>query len=179
MGASHSCAAARQSSSGIMSLRLVEYSRMRPQPVQVRLQVCSGSSCSTRANLGVRNNLCLTMWAAIFAVNASGNRICLIYCGQIPVGRNLRRCCRLHDWNNLRRNGPGFDQPGQKEHQRRKALGRGNAAAARGQAKNHGGKRQTFDHGTNSHTMNYSNDLNFGNLYSLARFPLDFWPEIG
>jgi hypothetical protein len=35
-----------------MSLRLVEYSRMRPQPVQVRLQVCSGSSCSTSANLG-------------------------------------------------------------------------------------------------------------------------------
>ena len=28
----------------------VEYSRIRPQPVQVRLQVCSGSSCSTVAN---------------------------------------------------------------------------------------------------------------------------------
>ncbi len=69
---------------------------MRPQPVQVRLQVWSGSSCSTKANLGVRNSLCLTMCAAIFAVNASGNRIiCLIYFGQIPVGRNLRRlnCC--------------------------------------------------------------------------------------
>ena len=25
----------------------VEYSRIRPQPVQVRLQVCRGSSCST------------------------------------------------------------------------------------------------------------------------------------
>jgi hypothetical protein len=80
----------------------------------------------------------------------------------------------LHDWNNLWRNGPGLDQPGQKEHQRRKALGRVNAAAARAQAKNSGGKRQTFHDETNSHTINYSNDLNFGNLYSLARFSLDF-----
>src|SRR5580658_7620651 len=76
MGAPHSLADARQSSSGIMSLRLVEYSRMRPQPVQVRLQVCNGSSCNTKANLGVRRTtLCLTTWAAIFAVNASGKRI--------------------------------------------------------------------------------------------------------
>jgi len=114
------------------------------------------------------------MWAAIFAVNASGNRIRLICCGQTPVGRNLRRWRRLHDWNNLRRPGPGFDQAGQKEHQRRNALGRGNAAAARAQAKNDGGKRQTFHYGINSHTINYSNDSNFGNHYSLARFPLDF-----
>src|SRR2546428_13520310 len=75
MGASHSCAAARHFSSGTMSLRLVEYSRIRPQPVQVRLQVCSGSSCKTRANFGVLRNLCLMMWPAIFADNASGNRI--------------------------------------------------------------------------------------------------------
>src|SRR5208282_6094559 len=91
MGASHSWDEPRQSSKDIMSLRLVEYSRMRPQPVQVRLQVCSGSSCSTKANLGVRKILCLTMWAAIFAVNASGNRIILIYLGQVPIQRHLRR----------------------------------------------------------------------------------------
>ena len=48
---------------------------MRPQPVQVRLQVCSGSSCSTIANFGVRLILCLMMCLAIFAVSARGNRI--------------------------------------------------------------------------------------------------------
>src|SRR6266496_5595297 len=75
IGASHSSAEPRQSSRLIMSLRLVEYSRMRPQPVQVRLQVCNGSSCSTNANLGVRRTLCRIMCRAIFAVNARGNRI--------------------------------------------------------------------------------------------------------
>src|SRR5438093_12585175 len=63
-----------------MSLRLVEYSRMRPQHVQVRLHVCRGSSCRTMANFGVRLSLCLMMWPAIFAVNARGNRIGLV-CG--------------------------------------------------------------------------------------------------
>src|SRR2546426_9976064 len=75
MGASHSVAEARQSSRLIMSLRLVEYSRMRPQPVQVRLQVWSGSSCKTMANFGVLRSLCLTMCLAIFAVSARGKRI--------------------------------------------------------------------------------------------------------
>src|SRR5580693_351575 len=93
MGAPHSLAEARQSSKDIMSLRLVEYSRMRPHPVQVRLQVWSGSSCNTKANLGVRSILCLTIWAAILAVIASGNRINLIYLGQIPIRRHLRRRC--------------------------------------------------------------------------------------
>ncbi len=58
-----------------MSLSDVEYSRMRPQPVQVRLQVCSGSSCKTMANLGVLRTLCLMMWLAIFFVSANGKRI--------------------------------------------------------------------------------------------------------
>src|SRR4051794_33990089 len=82
IGASHSVTEPRQSSSGIMSLRLVEYSRMRPQPVHVKLQVWSGSSCNTKANLGVRSSLCFTMCRAIFAVSASGNRILLdcYYC---------------------------------------------------------------------------------------------------
>src|SRR2546422_209204 len=61
IGASHSCAEARQSSSDIMSFRLVEYSRIRPHPVQVKLHVCSGSSWSTSANFGVRSILCLMM----------------------------------------------------------------------------------------------------------------------
>src|SRR6185369_12360845 len=75
MGASHSVAEPRQSSRDIMSLRLVEYSRIRPQPVQVKLQVCNGSSCRTMANFGVRSVLCLMMCLAIFAVSARGNRI--------------------------------------------------------------------------------------------------------
>ncbi len=58
-----------------MSLSEVEYSRMRPQPVHVRLHVCSGSSCNTMANLGVRRVLCLMMCPAIFAVKANGNLI--------------------------------------------------------------------------------------------------------
>src|SRR6185503_14437851 len=75
IGASHSVAELRQSSRLIMSLRLVEYSRMRPQPVQVRLQVCNGSNCRTMANFGVRLSLCLMMCLAIFAVSARGKRI--------------------------------------------------------------------------------------------------------
>src|SRR5579862_2713431 len=75
IGASHSIAAARHFSSGTMSLRDVEYSRMRPQPVQVRLHVCSGSSCRTMANFGVWRSLCLMIWPAIFADRAKGNRI--------------------------------------------------------------------------------------------------------
>jgi hypothetical protein len=44
MGAPHSAAPERQSSSGITFFMDVEYSRILPQPVQVRLQVWSGSS---------------------------------------------------------------------------------------------------------------------------------------
>ena len=58
-----------------MSLSDVEYSRMRPQPVQVKLQVCNGSSCKTMANFGVLRILCLMMWLAIFFVSANGKRI--------------------------------------------------------------------------------------------------------
>src|SRR6185312_4685143 len=75
MGASHSSATARHFSKGTMSLRLVEYSRIRPHPVHVKLQVCKGSSCNTMANLGVRRSLCLIIWPAIFAESAKGNRI--------------------------------------------------------------------------------------------------------
>src|SRR5208283_2100417 len=82
IGASHSIAAARHFSSGTMSLSDVEYSRMRPQPVQVRLQVCSGSSCKTMANFGVLRSLCLMMCPAILAESARGNRINLILSGQ-------------------------------------------------------------------------------------------------
>src|ERR1043166_4213889 len=75
IGASQSLAAARHFSSGTMSFRFVEYSRIRPQPVHVKLHVCNGSSCKTIANFGVLRTLCLMMWPAIFADNANGNRI--------------------------------------------------------------------------------------------------------
>src|ERR1041384_7860157 len=75
IGASHSSAAARHFSSGTMSLSEVEYSRIRPHPVHVKLHVCNGSSCNTMANLGVRRTLCLIIWPAIFADRAKGNRI--------------------------------------------------------------------------------------------------------
>src|SRR6266567_2153112 len=75
MGASQSTAAARHFSRGTMSLRDVEYSRIRPQPVHVKLHVCNGSSWRTIANFGVLRTLCLMMWPAIFAVSANGNRI--------------------------------------------------------------------------------------------------------
>src|ERR1035438_10651261 len=42
-GAPHSSTAARHSSSGTRSVMLDSYSRMRPHPVHVRLQACSGS----------------------------------------------------------------------------------------------------------------------------------------
>src|SRR5688572_32432107 len=74
IGASQSFAAARHFSSGTMSLRLVEYSRMRPQPVHVKLHVCSGSSCKTIANFGVLRTLCLMMWPAIFADNTKDRK---------------------------------------------------------------------------------------------------------
>ena len=75
IGASHSAAAARQFSSGTMSFRLVEYSRIRPHPVQVRLQVCSGSSCSTMANFGLRRIRWAVMCRAILTVRARGKRM--------------------------------------------------------------------------------------------------------
>src|ERR1700740_3866851 len=47
IGAPHSSTEARHSSTESFSLMVWEYSRMRPQPVQVRLHACSGSSIST------------------------------------------------------------------------------------------------------------------------------------
>ena len=68
MGAPHSSTAARHSSSGTRSVMVDSYSRMRPQPVQVRLQACSGSSISTMrealADHGMRLALARRSWAA-------------------------------------------------------------------------------------------------------------------
>src|SRR2546429_4135242 len=47
MGAPHSSTDAQHSSTLSFCVIVLSYSRMRPQPVQVRLQACSGSSIST------------------------------------------------------------------------------------------------------------------------------------
>src|SRR5690242_5931080 len=75
MGAPHSSTEARHSATVSFSLIVCEYSRMRPQPVQVRLQACSGSSINTSGKCGVRANLCRAMWPAIDVVRGSGKRI--------------------------------------------------------------------------------------------------------
>jgi hypothetical protein len=49
-GAPHSSTAPRHCSSVSFSVMVVSYSRIRPQPVQVRLQAWSGSSISTSGN---------------------------------------------------------------------------------------------------------------------------------
>src|SRR4029077_6621315 len=72
MGAPHSSTAARHSSSGILSLIVDLYSRMRPQPVHVRLQACSGSSISTIGNFAVPCKRLLAMYRARFGVILSG-----------------------------------------------------------------------------------------------------------
>src|SRR6516162_5634976 len=112
MGALHSIAAARHFSSGTMSLSDVEYSRMRPQPVQVRLQVCSGSSCRTMANFGVRRSLCLMICPAIFADRAKGNRIESAGLGEL-LGWSGGKL--LHGLAGGRRRGVVFHKAGQEE----------------------------------------------------------------
>jgi hypothetical protein len=66
MGAPHSSTAKKHSSSGTRSVMVLSYSRMRPQPVQVRLQACSGSSMST---MGKRFLImgCGWRWAPVLA----------------------------------------------------------------------------------------------------------------
>src|SRR3954470_15313658 len=77
MGAPHSSEAATHSSTLSFSLMVCEYSRMRPQPVQVRLQACSGSSISTRGERFVRVSFFLAMYPIILDVRLSGKRMTL------------------------------------------------------------------------------------------------------
>src|SRR5690348_3845882 len=80
IGAPHSSAEARHSATLSFSLMVWEYSRMRPQPVQVRLQACSGSSISTRGKRRVPDSLCRAMWAAMELVSVRGKRMALVLC---------------------------------------------------------------------------------------------------
>src|SRR5580692_11638868 len=72
MGAPHSSEAARHCSTVMISLIVDLYSRMRPQPVHVRLQACSGSSISTMGNFSVPRKRLLAMYLARFVVIFSG-----------------------------------------------------------------------------------------------------------
>src|SRR5713226_5219327 len=75
MGAPHSSAAATHCSTLIISLIVLLYSRMRPQPVQVRLQACSGSSIMTRGNFFSPRSFFPAMYFVKFAVIFNGNLI--------------------------------------------------------------------------------------------------------
>src|SRR6476660_2570544 len=73
MGAPHSSAAARHSSTESFSLIVSAYSRMRPQPVHVRLHACRGSSIITRGNLSTPRSLLPAMYLDMLVVIVSGN----------------------------------------------------------------------------------------------------------
>src|SRR5437899_9457117 len=77
IGAPASSTEARHSSTLSFSLIVCEYSRMRPQPVQVRLQACSGSSISTSGNRFVRVSFFLAMYPIMVDVRLSGKRMTL------------------------------------------------------------------------------------------------------
>src|SRR5579872_5985345 len=71
-GAPHSSDAARHCSTVITSLIVDLYSRIRPHPVQVRLQACNGSSIMTIGNFCVPLNRCVATYFAKFAVIFNG-----------------------------------------------------------------------------------------------------------
>src|SRR5881397_3425489 len=113
IGAPHSSAAPRQSSSDIMSLIEVEYSRIRPQPVQVRLQVCNGSSCRTVANFSVPRSFRPIIYAAILLVRASGNLIkaTIVTRGQrVSIDAPLTKRTQSHGVRGFSRKNRGFLQ---------------------------------------------------------------------
>ena len=143
-----------------MSLSDVEYSRMRPQPVQVRLQVCSGSSCKTIANFGVLRSLCLMMWLAIFFVSANGKRIIYFIGSQLGggcrkgAGRIGRRRIRLQQ----------MSRPRQKKVQRRNALAGVDAAATRAGQREHRQHCQQTEIPVQSHLFQYKSPRRDGNF---------------
>src|SRR5690242_19381962 len=93
-GAPQSSTAARHSGTLNISLIVDLYSRMRPHPVQVRLQACSGSSISTMGNFAVPRRRLLAMYRARLAVIFKGY---LIHClawrrgGHASLGQSRKR----------------------------------------------------------------------------------------
>src|ERR1700688_138785 len=72
IGAPHSSDAAKHCSTVIISLIVDLYSRMRPQPVQVKLQACNGSSIMTMGNFLVPRKRWPATYFARFAVILMG-----------------------------------------------------------------------------------------------------------
>src|SRR5580765_7201764 len=71
-GAPHSSDAARHCSTVMISLMVDLYSRMRPQPVHVKLQACNGSSIITIGNFSAPLMRLLATYRARFAVIFNG-----------------------------------------------------------------------------------------------------------
>src|ERR1019366_3424414 len=71
-GAPHSSDAATHCSTVIISLTVDLYSRIRPHPVHVRLQVCKGSSIRTIGNFFEPRRRWLATYRARFAVILNG-----------------------------------------------------------------------------------------------------------
>src|SRR5438128_12666629 len=72
-GAPHSCSALRHCSTVSFSRIVSAYSRIRPQPVQVKLQACKGSSIMTRGNFSTRRTRLPAMYFDMLAVKLKGN----------------------------------------------------------------------------------------------------------
>src|SRR6266576_2020199 len=86
IGAPASSTERRHSSTLSFSLIVCEYSRMRPQPVQVRLQACSGSSISTSGKRFVRVSFFLAMYPIMVDVRLSGKRIEVSFLADLECG---------------------------------------------------------------------------------------------
>src|SRR5713101_856402 len=75
IGAPHSSTAFRHCSTVSISLMVDLYSRMRPQPVHVRLHACSGSSIITSGNFSAPPMLFFARYPAMLAVKLKGTLI--------------------------------------------------------------------------------------------------------
>src|SRR5467141_2207484 len=72
-GAPHSSDAATHCSTVIISLIVDLYSRIRPQPVHVKLQACKGSSIMTSGNFSAPRMRLPAMYFDMLAVRLNGN----------------------------------------------------------------------------------------------------------
>src|SRR5208337_2636320 len=75
MGEPHSSTAFRHCSTVICPVMVSLYSRMRPQPVHVRLQACRGSSIITRGNFSTPRIRLPAIYLLNLVVMLSGNLI--------------------------------------------------------------------------------------------------------
>src|SRR5579871_3616623 len=111
MGAPHSSTAARHSATDSFSLMVEEYSRIRPQPVQVRLQACNGSSISTRGKRFSPDSFLRAIYPPIevarlrgkrmpvsFSVFGDGGRFAALTVDRLPRTRGRRKTRQGHEW---------------------------------------------------------------------------------